>query len=69
MSLTGGASLMSLCSLLESHYNDNETFQDLKIKLIGHLEVVDIVESMTLYIKNARQLVQEVENMLANHMP
>lgn len=58
-----------LCSLPESHYDDDESFQVLKFKFIGNLEVVNIVESMTLYLKKVQQLTQKLESLLAHHVP
>lgn len=58
-----------LCSLPESYYHEEESFQVLKFKFIGDLEVVDIVESMTLYLKKVLQLTQKLEALLAHHVP
>jgi len=59
---------LSVSSLPESYYDD-ESFQVLKFKLIGNLEVVDIVESMTLYLKKVQRLTQKLESLLAHHVP
>ena len=58
-----------VCSLPESYYDDDESFQVLKFKFIGNHEVVDIVESMTLYLKKVQQLTQKLESLLAHHVP
>jgi hypothetical protein len=58
-----------MCSLPESYYDDDKSFQVLKFKLIGNLEVVDIVESMMLYLKKVQQLTQKLASLLAHHVP
>ena len=57
-----------LCSLPESCYDDDR-FQVIKFKFIGNLEVVDVVESITLYLKQVRGLAQKLENVLGDHVP
>jgi len=61
--------ISDLCSLPESYYDDDESFQVLKFKFIGDLEVMDIVESIPLYLKKVRRLTQKLESLLAHHVP
>jgi len=59
---------LNVSSLPESCYDDDR-FQVLKFKFIGNLEIVDVVESITLYLKNVRGLTQKLESLLGNHVP
>lgn len=56
------------CSLPESYYDDDR-FQVLKFKFIGNLEIMDIVESISLYLKKVLGLTQKLESLLGDHVP
>ncbi|KAH8984138.1 hypothetical protein EDB92DRAFT_1951045 [Lactarius akahatsu] len=60
---------LDVSSLPDSYYGDDESFQVLKFKFIGNLEIVDIVDSITLYLKKVRGLTQKLEGLLAHHVP
>ncbi|KAH8982569.1 hypothetical protein EDB86DRAFT_3086081 [Lactarius hatsudake] len=59
---------LDVSSLPDSYYDD-ESFQVLKFKFIGNLEIVDIVDSITLYLKKVQGLTQKLEGLLAHHVP
>ncbi len=52
-----------LYSLPESYYSDDETFQVLKFNLIRNLEIGEVVESITLYLKKVQSLTQKLEGL------
>lgn len=56
------------CSLPESYYDDDR-FQVLKFRFIGNLEIMDIVESISLYLKKVLGLTQKLESLLGDHVP
>lgn len=58
-----------LSSLPASHYDVDEGFRTIKLKFIGYLKVVDVVESIALYLTKVQQLVQEVEYLLGHSAP
>jgi hypothetical protein len=58
-----------LCSLPESYYDDDDHFQVLKFKFIGNLEIMDVVESISLYLKKVQGLTQKLESLLGDHVP
>lgn len=57
-----------LCSLPESFYDDDH-FRVLKFKFIGNLEIMDVVESISLYLKKVQGLTQKLESLLGDHVP
>jgi hypothetical protein len=58
-----------LSSLPDSYYDDNPSFQALKFKFIGNLEITDIVESISLYLKKVQGMAQKLGSLLARHVP
>ena len=56
-------------SLPDSHYDDDQSFQALKFKFVGNLEITDIVGSISLYIKKVQGMGRKLENLLAHHLP
>ncbi|KAI9439265.1 hypothetical protein H4582DRAFT_127833 [Lactarius indigo] len=60
---------LNVSSLPDSYYDGDESFQVLKFKFIGNLEVVDVVDSITLYLKKVLGLTQKLESLLAHHVP
>lgn len=59
---------LSLSSLPESFYDDDH-FRVLKFKFIGNLEIMDVVESISLYLKKVQGLTQKLESLLGDHVP
>ncbi|KAH9987980.1 hypothetical protein BJV77DRAFT_1023811 [Russula vinacea] len=41
----------------------------LKLKFIGNIEITDIAESITLYLKKVRGMEQRLQRLLAHHVP
>jgi hypothetical protein len=58
-----------LHSLPDSYYDDDPSFQALKFKFIGNLEITDVVQSISLYLKKVMGMAQKLENLLAHHVP
>ncbi|KAN0133436.1 hypothetical protein V8E53_008604, partial [Lactarius tabidus] len=54
---------------LKSYYDDDDHFQVLKFKFIGNLEIMDVVESISLYLKKVQGLTQKLESLLGDHVP
>jgi hypothetical protein len=64
-------SLLTFCvsRLSDSYYDDDESFQVLKSKFIGNIEIADIAESITLYLKKVLGMEQKLHCLLARHVP
>ncbi|KAI0289006.1 hypothetical protein BC826DRAFT_643617 [Russula brevipes] len=51
--------------LPDSYYDDDDSFQVLKSKFIGNIEIADIAESITLYLKKVLGMEQKLHCLLA----
>jgi hypothetical protein len=58
-----------LCSLPDSYYDDDPSFQNLKFKFLGDLEITDIVGSISVYLKKVQTMAEKLGGLLANHVP
>lgn len=56
-------------SLPDSYYDKDQSFQALKFKFIGNIQIADIAESITLYLKKVRGMEQRLQRLLAHHVP
>jgi hypothetical protein len=58
-----------ISSLPDSYYDSDQKFQALKFKFIGNIEIADIAQSITLYLKKVRGMEQRLQRLLAHHVP
>jgi hypothetical protein len=57
-----------LCSLPDSYYDDDPSFQTLKLKFIGDVEMTDIMGSISVYLKKVQTMAEKLGGLLANHV-
>jgi hypothetical protein len=63
------ADVLAVTSLPNSYYDDDEGFQALKFAFIGNIEISDVTESITLYLKKVQGMEQKLQLILARHVP
>jgi hypothetical protein len=61
--------LYTVFSLSDSYYDDDQSFQALRFKFIGNIEITDIAESIMLYLKKVEGMEQKLWRFLAHHVP
>ena len=63
------ADVLATTSLPDSYYDGDESFQALKFAFMGDIEVTDVTESITLYLKKVQGMEQKLQRILARHVP
>jgi hypothetical protein len=58
-----------ISSLPDSYYDNDKSFQELKFKLVGDIEIADITGSIMLYLKKVREMEQRLQGLLNHHVP
>jgi len=61
--------VLAITSLPESYYDGDESFQALKFAFMGNIEITDVTESITLYLKKVQGMEQKLQRILARHVP
>jgi len=56
-------------SLPDSYYDNDQSFQALKFKFIGDIDIAEIVDSIMLYLKKVRGMEQRLQHLLVRHVP
>ena len=63
------ADVLGKNSLPDSYYDGDESFRALKLAFIGNIEITDVTESITLYLKKVQGMEQKLQRILARHVP
>lgn len=63
------ADVLAVTSLPDSYYDGDDSFRALKFAFIGNIEITDVTESITLYLKKVQGMEQKLQRILARHVP
>ena len=63
------ADVLAITSLPDSYYDSDEGFQALKFAFMGNIEITDVTESITLYLKKVQGMEQKLQRILTRHVP
>ncbi|KAH9961966.1 hypothetical protein BC827DRAFT_1200810 [Russula dissimulans] len=60
---------LGISTLPDSYYSDDQGFRDLKFEFVGNIEIADITDSITLYLKKVHGMEQRLQRLLTHHVP